>query len=256
MKKLTNAKLNIICSFASIALIIVAWITAYYSVQNDLLVPSFGETVISFFKCFADGSFYLALLKTVLRTFLAFAVSFVLAVATCALSVWKIAARAVLKPIIVLLRTLPTLAVVLLILIWSGANAAPVIVTVLVLFPMLHSEMLTAADGVDGGLKDMLKVYNVSKKDKIFKVYCPLVAKNVLPQTGAAFSLGLKVMISAEVLANTYISLGGLMQTAKSYLEMPRLAALTLVAVFLGMIAELAFSQLSKITRKWERDGD
>ena len=58
-------------------------------------------------------------------------------------------------------------------------------------------------------------------------------------------------MVSAEVLANTFNSLGGLMQNAKLYAEMPRLAALTLVAVVLGLIIDGCFSFLERVTFKW-----
>ena len=60
-------------------------------------------------------------------------------------------------------------------------------------------------------------------------------------------------MISSEVLANTYNSLGGMMQTAKLYAEMPRLAALTAVAVAAGLVIDVALSQFERINYKWSK---
>ena len=60
-------------------------------------------------------------------------------------------------------------------------------------------------------------------------------------------------MISAEVLANTYKSLGGLMQEARLYAEMPRLAALTVVAVLVGLIIEFVFYGIGRLTFKWNK---
>ena len=88
---------------------------------------------------------------------------------------------------------------------------------------------------------------------KLFKIYLPLVSPNILSQTGPNVSLGIKIRISAEVLANTYKSLGGLMQEARLYVEMPRLAALTLAAVAAGFIFDIALSQLERVTFKWSR---
>ena len=63
-------------------------------------------------------------------------------------------------------------------------------------------------------------------------------------------------MISAEVLSNTYKSLGGLMQSARSFLEMPRLAALTVMTIVLGLILEIALSQLKLINAKWQKGAE
>ena len=153
----------------------------------------------------------------------------------------------------VILRTLPTLAVILLLLIWTTPKVAPVIVPVLVLFPMIYSQITAAVSGIDEGLKEMADVYHISKRDRLFKIYLPCASPNVLSQTGANISLGLKIMISAEVLASTYQSLGNLMQTARLYLDTPRLAALTAAAILIGFIVDIAFSQLARITYKWSR---
>lgn len=227
------------------------WIIAYYAVKNDYIIPSFTATLKSFFACFAEGSFWTAFAFTVLRTFEAFIVSFVLAAMLAALSSLFKPAAAFIKPLIIFLRTVPTLAVILILLIWTSPKVAPVIVTFLVLFPMIYSQLTTAADGVDKGLLQMASVYGVSHRDVLCKIYLPQISVSVFSQTGANISLGIKIMISAEVLSSTYRSLGGLMQSARSYLEMPRLAALTLIAVLLGLVIDIGFSQLNAINRKW-----
>ncbi len=135
---------------------------------------------------------------------------------------------------------------------YGNRTLSPVIVTVLVLFPMIYSQLTAAAEGIDGGIKEMAEVYGVSKKGRLFKIYLPLVSPAVFSQTGANISLGLKVMISSEVLVNTAKGLGGMMQTSSGAGEIARLAALTLAAVILGLIIELAFSQFKRINKKWQ----
>ena len=250
---LIKRKLNIICSVCAVLLIVLVWIIAYYSVRNDYIIPSFSDTIVSFGKCFAEASFWIAFFNTLLRTVIAFAVSFILAAALALGSVLSKTFSAFIKPIMVILRTLPTLAVILLLLVWTNPKIAPVVVTALVLFPMIYSQIIAAVGGIDEGLKEMAEVYRISKRDKLMKMYLPLISPNILSQTGSNFSLGIKIMISAEVLANTYKSLGGLMQTARIYVEMPRLAALTVIAVLFGLIVDLAFSLLERITFKWSK---
>lgn len=150
MKKFFSArKLNIILSVSAIVLMWLVWIISYYSVKNDYIIPSFSATVKSFFLCFAESGFWIAFCMTALRTFAAFAVSFAAAALFAALSVSFKGASAFLKPIMVFLRTVPTLAVILVLLVWTNPEAAPVAVTFLVLFPMIYSQLTAAADGVD-----------------------------------------------------------------------------------------------------------
>lgn len=247
---LIKNKNRILLPLGSLVLMWLAWIIAYYAAGNDYVIPSFQDTFLSLFKCFAEGSFYLAFLTTLLRTLGAFAVSFVIAVGCAALSRVSGIFKGLIPPVITVIRTLPALAVILIILIWTNARIAPVIVTFLLLFPAIYSQISAAVEGVDTGLLQMAKVYNVSKKDRLFKIYLPMASPAVFAQTGANISLGLKVTVSAEVMANTYISLGGLMQSARSFLEMPRLAALTIITVLAGFLIEAVFSRLNKITAK------
>ena len=208
MKKFFSArKLNIILSVSAIVLMWLVWIISYYSVKNDYIIPSFSATVKSFFLCFAESGFWIAFCMTALRTFAAFAVSFAAAALFAALSVSFKGASAFLKPIMVFLRTVPTLAVILVLLVWTNPEAAPVAVTFLVLFPMIYSQLTAAADGVDKKLLQMVKVYGIKRSDVIRKIYLPQISVSVFSQTGANISLGLKIMISAEVLSLTYRSL-------------------------------------------------
>lgn len=248
-------KLNIIYSIVAVMAMLSIWIISYYAVGNDYLVPSFFESIKSFFECFTEGIFWVSFSNTILRMIIAVVISFVFSVVFAILSILGRRFSCFINTIIAVLRTLPTLAVVLIILVWSNPFIAPVVVTFLVVFPLLYSQITAAVGELDYGVIEMAKVYCIQKKDKLLKIYLPLISPSVFAQTGADISLAIKVMISAEVLANTYKSLGGLMQSSRIYLEMPRLAALTMVAVLLGLIIEFAFSQTEKVLFKWRAKG-
>lgn len=250
---LRKRKLNIICSLAAMAVMWLVWLVAYYCVGNEYVVPSVGETFKQLWRCVSGAELWTAFGFTLLRTASAFAVSFILAAACAALGACSKFFSSVIKPFITVLRTLPTLAIILILLVWTSPKSAPIIVTALVSFPLAYSQMLAAAEGLDGDIKEMAQVYKINARDRIFKIYLPMISPNILSQTGADISLALKVMISAEVLANTFKSLGGLMQNARLYADMPRLAALTLITVVTGLVIDIAFSQVARATFKWSR---
>jgi NitT/TauT family transport system permease protein len=227
------------------------WVIAYYCVQNDYVVPSFSATLVSLAECLASQSFWQAFANTLIRTVIAFIISFALAAVCAALSKLSKIFKGILTPVLIFLRTLPTLAVVLILLIWTTPKVAPVVITFLVLFPMMCSQLSAAIDGVDNGLIEMAEVFKISKRERLCKIYLPQVSESVFSQAGANMSLGLKIMVSAEVIANTAQSLGGSMSYARSFLEIPRLAALTLLTVAAGFIFELVLCQLTRINKKW-----
>lgn len=245
--------LNIVCSLAALLFMWLVWIIAFYATGNALIVPSFSETAASFWQLLGGAEFWIAVGNSLGRTLLAFLISFILAAGCAALSALSGAVKAAFKPIMVIIRTLPTMAVVLIIFKVTLGNktVSPIIVTCLVLFPMIYAQFIAAIEGIDGGIKEMARVYGISKREKLFKIYLPLISPNVLSQTGANVSLGLKILISAEVLVNTAKGLGGMMQESSTAAQVATLAALTVAAVLLGLILEFAFSQLSRITRKW-----
>jgi NitT/TauT family transport system permease protein len=104
---------------------------------------------------------------------------------------------------------------------------------------MLYAGMSAALSQVDGELLEMSRVYRVPMKRRILQLYLPSVSPYVLREAGAAVSFSLKLVVSAEVLANTYKSLGGMMQDAKLFQEMPTLFALVALTFLFGLVLEL-----------------
>jgi NitT/TauT family transport system permease protein len=186
---------------------------------------------------------------------LAFVISFVLAVIFSSICAIYKPFKAFMNPIITLLRTAPTMAVIIILLIWSNAIITPIVITVLVLLPMLYANCTAAIDGVDNGLIEMAKVYKLSASDRLFKIYLPQIAPNVLSQAGTNLSFGLKLMVSAEVLASTAKSLGGLMQTANLYIRIPEFFALVIISVVFGFLLECIVNLIVSLTCKWQAKG-
>ncbi|HIU61919.1 MAG TPA: ABC transporter permease subunit [Candidatus Coproplasma excrementigallinarum] len=247
-----TALMNVVWGAVAVCVIFVVWLIAYACVKNDYVLPGVGQTFEQFFALFGQSSFYIALGNTLLRTVISFVISFALAALFAAVSAVCRPFYVVFSCLVSVVRTLPTMAVTLMLLIWSTPLVAPAIVTALVLFPMLYSQLVAAIDGVDFKLLEMAKVYGLSRRTKLTKIILPSILPETLAQVGAGLSLGLKIMISAEVLSYTFNSIGGMMQQAQLYAEMPRFAALTLMCIALGLLFELlSFGIRCALRRLW-----
>lgn len=248
-----NAVFSLAFSLLSVVFLLLVWLIAYYGVRNEYVLPSIGATFAEAGKLLANGKFWAAFINTLLRTFGAFAFSLAAGtlLATTALSHGGV--RAFLSPIVSILRTVPTMAIVLVLLLWTTPAFAPVIVSVLVLFPAVYAATLSSLDDVKTRYGETARAYRVSLGKQIFKMYLPLAAPPVLKQAGSIFSMGLKITVSGEVLASAARSLGGLMQEAKFMpWKMPELLALTILTVLLGFALEGLCLLAYKLIVRWK----
>ena len=229
---------NVWQTAAALLFILLIWGVAHVAVGNDLLVPSVRDCLKEIERLLTNGSFWRAFFHTFLRVLYAFGVSFVLSLILAFVSYLLPTFGRFLSPIVSMIRSLPTLAVLLILLVWAGAAKAPIIVAFLSLFPMLYAGMSAALFQVDNELLEMSRVYRVPLKRQILDLYLPSMSPYVLREAGAAFSFSLKLVVSAEVLANTYKSLGGMMQESRLYLEMPTLFALVVLTFLFGLALE------------------
>ncbi len=234
----------------AVGTILLVWLIAYFGVGNDLVVPSISDTFVQIWQLLGEAAFWSAFGGTLWRTLEAFLISFALGIALALLSCVFGPVRAFLAPVVSILRTVPTMAVVLILLLWTSPAVAPVIIAVLVLFPVLYTSMLSSLDEVRGEYGDMATSFCVPKTRQALCMYLPLAAPPVLAQLGAAFSLGLKITVSGEVLSATARSLGSMMQQAQGFLETPRLIALTLLAVAVGFLFEGLFALAAYLWRR------
>ena len=243
--------INFVFSLLSVALLWLLWLAMYYGGKNDYVLPSIGATFEEMGKLLAGRSFWRAFGNTLLRTFCAFVFSLVAGVLLAASARLFRGVRAFLAPLISVLRTVPTMAIILVLLLWTTPAFAPVVVSVLVLFPATYAAVLAALDDAEENFGDLARAFRVSTGRRIFKMYLPLAAPPVLKQAGGIFSMGLKITVSGEVLASTYRSLGGLMQEAKSFVQMPQLLALTILTVVLGFILEGLCALVYHLIVRW-----
>lgn len=156
----------------------------------------------------------------------------------------------ILAPVVAILRALPTMAVILIILIFSTPDSAPVVVAFLALFPVLYTGLYGALSAVDHKLVEACKVYRVPLARRIFKLYLPLALPQILRQASSGVSFAIKLVVSAEVIASTFVGVGGMIGLSKAYFEIPKTFALTLLVVAVGLIVELVGIWLSRLAER------
>ena len=115
-----------------------------------------------------DKDFWHAFSGTFLRTLAAFFLSFIGASVLAVVAYLVPPVGRFLAPLVSVLRSLPTMAVILIILVWTTPKTAPVVVAFLALFPMLYAGISAALASVDPKLVEMSRVYRVPVRKRIF----------------------------------------------------------------------------------------
>ena len=248
--KTLNKQISAYMPVITLFLLVGVWYIAAAAVGKEVILPTPHVVIKSTFELFADGGFYLALLSSLLKILISFMIALVFGVAFAVLSAnFKIIEK-LLYPLIIVQRATPTMSVIFLCLLWFGKNVSPVIVALLVIFPVLYSSVLTAIKSCDKRLIEMSSLYKVKKSTMVKKLYLPYVADTVYSDCVSVLSLTVKLIIAAEALSMSNMTLGRLMQISNDNLETARLFAVTVVAVLLSVALESVLKLIRWLLRR------
>ncbi|MDE6398279.1 MAG: ABC transporter permease subunit [Clostridiales bacterium] len=225
-------------TFAGAAIIVAVWWIAAAAYGKPLLLPTPAQAVKELGRELSRALFWRSFLASVLRSVLAFVAACLLAT-LCAYAGKAFApVRHILAPVVGVLRSVPTMSVILLLVLWVGGDGTPLWVSGLVIFPVLYSGLSGALATIPRELEEAALLYGGRSAYKFFRVYLPLSAPAFLHVAGGAASLTLKLTVAAEVLAQTRNSIGLLMQQTRVYFQIGRLMALTVAVVLASLLLE------------------
>ena len=244
--------LNLILPIGTVLAIFCFWYIASISLDNEYLLPSVKDTVKKVFALFGSEKFYLAFLSTLLRSLVAFIFSFILALVLSAIARKSPHAKKIIAPVISITRALPTIAVVLLLLFWTNSLVAPVIVTMLVLFPTVYTQFESAFFSLDNTVIEASRVDGANETKVLLFIELPQIMPSIYNVIGSGISLNFKLMVAAEVIAQTANSIGYLLNTSKVYFEIAEMLAIVIVAIIFGVIIEKIFNKISIKSSDWK----
>lgn len=205
---------------------------------NELLLPYPMTVLRSLGALCVTGQFWLTVLYSLLRILLGLALGTlsggVLAVLTCA-SGW---CDALLGPAVRVIRATPVTSFILLILLWTGRDNVPVVVSALMVLPVVWENLSQGIRSTDPKLLEMAKAYRFSALKTAFLIYIPTLRPYFAAAVTTAMGLAWKSGVAAEVLCLPRQAIGTRIYNSKLYLEVPDLFAWTMVVVALSLTLE------------------
>jgi NitT/TauT family transport system permease protein len=244
MKNNKNRNQNYI--WISTVLVLVLWWILAEIVDNQIKFPTPYDTAQNFIRIITDEDFFLMLFYSTRRLIIGFTISFAIGLILGLISGVSDAFYYFIKPIILTLRSVPTMAVILLSLIWLSREISPILVVSLVVFPIIYSAVVNGIRNVDKQLLEMTSIYKLSRKRKIFHLYLPSIRSSLASVLAAAISLNVKISIAAEVLSQPKYGIGTGFQMEKYAINTAGVLAWTIIAVVIAGFFEWLIKKLFK----------
>ena len=224
--------------------LVLAWQAASAIIGSALILPGPLAALGVLGRLAASGDTWIDLGATLLRGLAGFSLSY-LAGSTVGIAggLYRPFDAAV-RPLLAGIRSTPTMALILLALIWFKSDQVAVFVVFLVVFPIVAQNAAEGIRAIDPSLIEMARVYQVGRARLLRELYLPAILPYLAAGAAAGLGLTWKVMISAEVLAGPRRGIGVRMDTARIFLQTPEVFAWTAVVVLVGLVFDYALNGL------------
>lgn len=241
-----KVKKNQIYVAISTVLVLVLWWILAELIDNQIKFPTPYDTAENLIRIVTDDNFFLMIFYSIMRLITGFLISLAIGVVLGLISGISDAFYYFVKPIILAMRSIPTMAVILLSLIWLSREVSTILVVSLVVFPIIYSAVVNGIRNVDKQLLEMTTIYKLSRRRKIFHLYLPSIRSSLASVFVAAISLTVKVSIASEVLSQPKYGIGTGFQMEKYAINTAGVFAWAIIAVIIAGILEWSIHKIFK----------
>ena len=205
---------------------------------NELLLPYPATVLLALGRLVQDAAFWGTAVTSLARIAAGTAAGVVLgcllAGLTCALP-W---CDRLFAPVIRIIRATPVASFILLVLLWTGRNQVPAVISGLMVLPVVWENLTQGIRSTDGQLLELSRAYRVSRRQTLRLVYLPCLKPYLLSALTTAIGLAWKSGVAAEVLCLPRPGIGTEINRAKQAFETADLFAWTAVVILLSLLME------------------
>lgn len=238
-----KSKLNILLG---LLFFLIVWEIAAYIINNDIYLPKLQNVFYSIIEIIKDKDFFKNISSSMGRSLISFFSALILAVFVSILAVYSSFFNDFIKPFNAIIKTIPTMVLVVLALVWFDKDKAPYVVGFAIVYPILLEGIISEITNIDKKIFEMCTIYNVSTKNKILKIYFPVLIRYLINTFMSSFSLAFKVVIAGEVHGQPTYGIGAAIQNDKVNFEITNIFGwIVLIALF-----SIFFELINKKVRK------
>lgn len=237
----------------SCVLFIIIWECIAIFINNDIYLPRVECIFKEVINLVKDKNFYMYVSSSFMRTIISYLCALILSIFLGILTSVYPFFRYLITPVNLFIKTIPTLVLVVLALVWFDKDKAPFVVGFAIIFPILYEGIQNSLCKIDGNIMEMSSVYEVSSFDKFMKIYIPTMKFYLMSIFVSTFSLAFKVVIAGEVHGQPKYGMGSQIQIEKVNFNTSGIFAWIILIVLISLIFELINSILRKRVYRWKR---
>ncbi len=230
--------------FTGIVLLLLTWSIASFFIGREIILPSPMETLNQLILIIKNPLFFVVTGASIKRLLFAFFIDLFLAMFLGTLAYIIKPLHFMLKPTIVTFKSIPTMAVVILALIWMGSEGAPFLVCSLIVFPILYTSVTAGYYNIDNKLIELHRVFQIPLWKKISGLYIPSIKPYLKSGIESGFGLNIKALIAAEVLSQPEYGIGTMFQIERANLNTAGVFAWSIIVISLAGSAEVILKLL------------
>ncbi len=228
-----------ICKYTAISLLWLGiWQIVSMIIGKELLFPSPVAVSVRLFELMLTSDFYLTVGLSLLRILVGMIIGTLLGALGGLLTAFSRIARDIFAPLLAVVKSTPVASFIILMVLWISRDVTPLIISLMMVTPVVWTNVETGILNTDRSLLEMAKVYKMSRANKIKHIYLPSISPYFLASLKASLGMAWKAGIAAEVLLQPIISIGKMISDSKILLETTDLFAWTVVVVVLSVIIE------------------
>lgn len=220
-------------------------------VAQPLLLPGPWETLVAWVLLAGTAEFWLSVGASFATIVGAFTGTFLLATLLGGIASSRPWLADFIRPVALVVKATPVACIVVVLLLWLGAQGVPVAAVALVVFPAYYFTTLEGARSVRVEVRDALRVMGVSRGRLWLAHTWPSVLPYLVATSKNAVGMSWKAGVAAELIAMALNTMGEKVYQAKLLLEAADLFAWTATIILLAFVCEKAFLWLLEESGSW-----
>lgn len=228
------------------------WDLCAYLYAKPLIFPAPRAVCGRLLELMGTWEFYRITLHSLWRILLGIVVAIVIGSLLAFLTARVKLLRELLLPLMTIIKATPVASFIILMWLLIGAGSLPTFITMLIVIPVVWTNLDEGFSQIDPKLSEMTRVYGMPPLRRLTVLTLPSLRPYFTSACRTSLGLAWKAGVAAEVIATPLSSIGTEITGAKTYMEYEDLFAWTLTVILLSLLMELLFTRLLREKREGE----
>ncbi len=222
------------------------WWLLSYIIGFPELFPNPASVVLKLTELIFTASFWKITFLSLIRVGLGIIIAIVLGCIMGLLCSFSKIIYDFVLPFVTVIKSTPVASFIILIWIFIGNNITPIVISALMVFPIVFSNIYKGIESIDKDLIEVCKIYKIPFRQKISALYAPSLLSYFTSALLSSIGLGWKAGIAAEVLCTPKNSIGSELFNGKLYFNNIDVFAWTITVIVISLIFEIFVTNLLK----------